>query len=217
MSGEVIACVIDPIRGRQAAIETLITGIEAGDFPVLLYTPLDARKVNEILDVQRRTGADILFFGRDDQAEHLRRAVDRMGTRSAASLLLQELAPEFRRLPMQLGAPCTGLFGGLSIPETVSELFALASVEVRTGNRWMNRAKLRGAERVLACARLMLTWDDVRDPASNLAHVAARAGIGSERALYNAYRDYSGLPPRRAARDLRTAELAARVASATRS
>lgn len=216
-SGEVAACVIDPIHRRQDTIEALIARIEAGDFPVVLYTTLDVNNVRAICDMQARSGADVLLREHDEQPEYLRRAIDRMGVPSAAPLALQELAPTFRQIPTQLGAPCVSLFAGLSIPGTVAEFFARSGVRERTGNNWMNRAGLRGAECVLGCARLMLTWDEVRDPASNLADVAARAGIGTERALNNAYRAYSGLPTRRAGRELTTREFALRAATATRS
>jgi hypothetical protein len=215
-AGEVAACVVDPFRGRPGVIETLAAALESGDFPVLLYTSLDGSRVREVLELQQRSGADVLFCVHDEQPEYLRRAIDRIGAVSLAPLLLRELAPEFNQLPDQLGARCAGLFGGWGIPKTTSEFFAYSRVNERTGIRWMKRARLRGTEDLLRCARLVLTWEDVRDPASNLADVALRAGIGTERALYNAYRNYCGLPPRRAARDLPTAELAIRAASAMR-
>lgn len=186
-AGEVAACVIDPCRGRPGTIETLVAGVEAGDFPVLLYAPLDGRTMGDVLDLQRHSRADILFCMHDEQPAYLRRAVDGLGVASTASLVLRDLAPEFRRIPTQLGAPCVGLFGGVPIPETVSDFFARSNVKDRTGNRWTHGAGLRGAEAVLGCARLALTWDDVCDPASNLAEVAERAGIGGERALFDAY------------------------------
>lgn len=215
-AGDVAACVVDPVRGRPGVMEMLGVGLETGDFPVLLYTPLDGSSIRDILELQRRSAADVLFCVHDEHPKYLRRAIDRMGLETAASLVLQELSPDFARLPAQLGAACVGLFGGVRIPETVSEFFARGDVTERTGNRWMGRARLRGAERLLGCARFVVTWDEIRDPESNLADVAERAGIGTERALYDAYRDYSGLPPRRAGRDLRTSEIVARAASAVR-
>jgi hypothetical protein len=215
-AGEVAACVIDPCSGRPGTIEALVAGVEAGDFPVLLYTLLNRSSVREILDLKRRSAADVLSCVHDEQPEYLRRAVDRLGLANAASLVLQELAPDFGRLPSQFGAECAGLFGGMSIPKSVSELFVRGDVKARTGNRWMNRVRLRSAECVLGCARLVLTWDGVCDPASNLAELAERAGIGGERALSDAYHYYCGLPPRRAGQQLATAEFAHRAALATR-
>ena len=217
MSNEVTACVLDPLGRRPDAIATLIAALGSGDFPVLLYTSLKGGAMHVILDLQRACGADILLRGHDEQPELLRAIVDQMGATTPASLVLRDLAPCFRRLPSVLGIQCVGLFGGQSIPATVPQFFSRAYLEQRTGNRWMRRVGLRDAEHLLGCARLMLTWNGVRDPAVNLELVAERAGIGTGRALTEAYHTYCGLPPRRAARELVTAAFAGLAASATRS
>lgn len=214
-AGEVAACIVDPLARRPEALDALRGAISAGDFPVLIYTSLDSRGIGDILQLQRCGDADLLFREHDEQPQYLRAAIERMGTPSAASLVLRELAPNFGWLPSLLGSQFVGAFGGLPIPRTVPELFRRGGVKQRTGNRCMTRAHLRDAEHVLGCARLVRTWAEVCDPRSNLALVAERAGIGTERALSNAYHAYCGFSSREAARELTTREFAARAASAT--
>lgn len=152
----------------------------------------------------------------EEQPEYLRCAIDRIGAASVGSLILLELSREFSRLPVRLGAAFAGLFAGSPIPRTTAELFVRAGLPERTGIRWIRRVGLRGAKDLLRCARLALTWEEVRNPRSNLADIASRAGIGTERALYNTYRDYCGLSPRRAGQELRTSDFADRTVSAIR-
>lgn len=57
-TGEVSAAVIDPACGRPGSIDALAVALELGAFPVLLYTALDGSSVRELLELQRRSGAE---------------------------------------------------------------------------------------------------------------------------------------------------------------
>jgi AraC-like DNA-binding protein len=210
-TGNAEACVIDPTGRRPGILELLVKTIEMHDCPVLIYAAIDKANIADILELQRCSAARLLLRGIDEQPELLRIELDQLGRASPSPLVLRDLAPALLQLPAGLRSTCIELFGGVDIPGSVPAFFQRAGVEERTGNRWMNRAGVVSAERLLASVRILHSWDDIHDHTLSLSRIAERAGFGTDRSLSAAYHVFCGLPPRRAARELSTGAFAARI------
>jgi AraC-like DNA-binding protein len=215
-NGGVEACVIDPTGRRAGVLGVLVRALEPQDCPVLIYASMDRASLADLIELQRCCTARLLLRGIDDQPELLRAELDQLGISSPAPQVLRELAPALLQLPAGLRATCIELFGGAKIPRSVQEFFERAGVEERTGSRWMNRVGIVSAERLLASARILRTWDDMHDGTLSLSYVAERAGFGTDRSLSAAYRMFCRVPPRRARRELTTGMFASRIAAGIR-
>lgn len=131
-----------------------------------------------------RAGARTLVLeGIDDQPERLRRALVALAPRRAVDAFLERIEPALAKLPPILAAAIVEMFRDPQASDGVRSLVARAGMTSRSIERWLGRAGLAPASRLVSVARLLRARIALAAPSVGLARAAAEAGLSSERVL----------------------------------
>lgn len=160
-----------------------------------------------------RAGAGTLVLeGIDDQPERLRRTLASLAPDRTLDAFLERISPSLDRLPPILGAAIVKLFRDPRGSGGVKTLAAEANMTSRSIERWLRRAALAPASRLVPAARLLRARSSLARADVGLARAAADAGLSSERALQRHARALLGISAA-ALRELSEPELRDRLLS----
>lgn len=181
---------------------------------VVLYTALSSAVVGaQIVQAMVIVPAELVVFDCEQEATTLRRAVSRGNSRSAPALLCRILSGRINLLRWELAARVIALFGGAPIPTSTQTFFAGLPVSAHSARGWLREARLRGAARLLAGARVARAFECAQSRRrGTLDDLAGSCGFAGVSGLDAACRLVAGLAPSRLLRTRDPADVAARIA-----
>lgn len=196
--GDVI--VVDPCTDRERdgarrARDLAAAHRREAPIPVIGYVSVTVAAIHAVDALVRAGAAEIIVRGVDDVSGGLEVAVRRAAAGSLAARLVGHLGEPFAALPRPLRAACHALFARPELTRCVDDLAAQARTTRRSLDRWLARAGLAPARRLLACSRVNAAFHLLAGGATRPARAAAALGYPSARALARELRALTGYTP----------------------
>lgn len=174
---------IDPRLVPPRSMDTLVSTVRRVGTPVLAYTQLTSLGMRTLLTLAAAGVRDVLIRGLDDDAPTLRRALDRLRQETLGGRVLGALAPALEVMPEPLRTAITARFVRPDAADTPHRLAANAGMNRRSLDRWVARSGIASARLLVAAPKLVLAYDQLRQPDATVADVAVRVGYSSPRSL----------------------------------
>jgi hypothetical protein len=149
----------------------------------------------------------------DNDPATLARVIRQSSDLSVPARVLSGVARRLERLPQDLATAVVSMYswGRLDFTDhTFARSLGHGEAAIRGA---LTSAGLASVGRLLRCARVARTYSALAERRRRLPVIAAAFGFGTDRTLANHVRDCTGLPPRRAVRDLNAGAFAARLVS----
>ncbi len=175
--------VIDPRLVPTRSMETLSLAVRQSGTPVLAYTALTSLGMRALLALSWAGIREVLIRGIDDDAPNVRRAIDRVRHETLGERVLGGLVSALEVMPGPLRAAVTARFVHPDSADTPLRLAVQAGINRRSLDRWMARSGITSARLLVAAPKLLLAYDQLRQPTVSVAMVAALAGYSSPRSL----------------------------------
>ena len=182
-AGRADLLLVDPRLVPPRSMESFIEAVRHAGTPVLAHTQLTSLGMRALLALSRAGIRDVLIRGVDDDAPSLRRAIDKLRQETLGGRVLGALAPALQLLPEPLRAAVATRFIRPDAADTPHRLAAHAGMNRRSLDRWVARSGIASARLLVAAPKLLLAYDQLRQPDSSVAEVAALVGYSSPRSL----------------------------------
>jgi AraC-like DNA-binding protein len=200
--GDADLLVVDPAArdGQLAdAIEEIVARQPA--LPVVVYTTLAPTSMRLVVRLARLGVQHVVLNRFDDEPRRFLELIERVPAHPLGELMLQELAPQLRALPIVLARALEQLIRSPSRVRNGQDLAALAGMTPRTLYRHLVPLGL-SARHLIVCARLLRAYTLLRGPDSRLKEVALKLGYVDPGILSEQLRDWTGYAPRDVRRQL---------------
>ncbi|HEX2779543.1 MAG TPA: helix-turn-helix domain-containing protein [Gemmatimonadaceae bacterium] len=163
------------------------------DIEVVVYSEPSITAIQRSFAWARAGARTLVLEGIDDEPERLRRTLAALVPRRAVDAFLERLAPSLDRLPPILAAAIVELFRNPRESAGVRTLAARVNMTSRSIERWLRRAGIAPASRLVPAARLLRARSSLDRADAGLARAAADAGLSSERVLQRQARALLGV------------------------
>lgn len=162
---------------------------------VVVYTTISPPAMRATVELARLGIRHIVLKGYDDSPRNFRALFDALASDFWASVLYQRLRIEWRDLPLPVLDALAFLFRFPDRVRTVGDLAAAAGVTARTLHRWLGRAGIVSAKRLVLAARVEWAHTLLRTGRLQVREVADRLGYVSPRQFRREVQLLTGLPP----------------------
>jgi hypothetical protein len=147
--------VVDVVGLRDDALGRLFSAARHANFTIVVYSELTPLTVHRVIDSIGDCVSDLIILGVSDGPILLRKRLARPILTNVSVSVLAGLANQIAILPRQLLARVVGMIAGGHIADSVTELAIESDVSVRSLDRWVRRAGIHSATRLLAAARIL--------------------------------------------------------------
>lgn len=182
-AGGADALVIDPRLVPPRSMDSLIQALRHVGTPLVAHTALTSLGMRALLALSRAGVREVLIRNVDDDAPSVRRALDRLRQETLGGRVLAGLGAALQLLPEPLRAAVIARFANPDPGDTPHRLAAHAGINRRSLDRWIARSGIISARLLVAAPKLVLAYDQLGQPDSSIADVAALAGYSSPRSL----------------------------------
>lgn len=188
--------VLEPSIVPPGEWPALLAFLQQTDIPtVVVYTTLAPPAMRATVELARLGVRHIVLKGYDDSPRTFRALFDALATEFWVSALHERLQPRLRPLPPRLREAVAYLFRAPHRVRSVGELAAVAGTTPRTIHRWLARAELPSAKRLVAAARVEWALALLRSDVLSVVDVAARLRYAHSRRLRREARLLTDRPP----------------------
>ena len=188
--------VVEPGVVPTAQWSHLVAMVQQADTPtVVVYTTTTPPAMRATVELARLGIRHIVLKGYDDTPGHLRALFDALAAEFWTSTLHARLAPGLAQAPAGVRDAVAYLFRSPDRVRDVAELAALAGVAPRTLRRWLERAGIASAKRLVLAARVEWAHALLRSGQLPVAEVARRLGYDSPRPFRRETLLLTALPP----------------------
>jgi AraC-like DNA-binding protein len=164
--------------------------------PVVIYTSITAPAMQATVELARRSGVrHVIFRGVDDTPSRLRALLLEIAGDPWHSALLPWVAARVARTPGGVGRAVGQLFRVPQQFHEVPDLARAAGMTRRTLERWLTRAGIVSAKRLVVSARVERGHHLLRESRADVADVARRLGYPSARLFARQVHLAIGRPP----------------------
>lgn len=194
--GDADLLVVDPsVRDGQLteAIEEIIA--RHPSLPVIIYTTLTPISMRLVVRLARLGVQHVVLNRFDDEPRRFLELIERVPAHPVAELMLQELAPQLRALPVVLARAIEQLIRSPSRARNNQELAALAGMTPRTLYRHLTPVGLHPRQ-LIVCGRLLRAYTFLRGPGNRLKEIALKLGYADPDILSEQLRDWTGYAPK---------------------
>jgi AraC-like DNA-binding protein len=189
--------VVDPVTdgsGRTDIVREIHR--EYPSLPIVLYTMLSASSMRAILELGRSGIEHVVLNRFDDERRRFLELLERLPGQALSDRMLRLLAPELSRLPVTMVRAIELLFRGPARFRNAQDLSAAAGTILRTLYRQLELAGIHSPRLLVAAARLLRVYSQLRDPGRQIKEVAATVGYHSQYQLTQLMRAFTGHTPR---------------------
>ncbi len=199
--------VVDPAV-RDGALAEAIEDIigRYPSLPVVVYTSLAPTAMRLVVRLARLGVQHVVLNRFDDEPRRFLDLIERVPAHPIAEMMLQELAPQLRALPVVLARAIEQLVRSPSRVKNTQELARMAGMIPRTLYRYLTPVGLQPRHLIVA-ARLLRAYTYLHAPSSRLKEVALKLGYVDPGLLSAQLRDWTGLSPKDFRRSVTPAEL----------
>lgn len=188
--------VLEPSIVPPAEWPSLLAFLKQTDVPtVVVYTTLAPPAMRATVELARLGVRHIVLKGYDDSPRTFRALFDTLATEYWDSALLARLRPRLRLLHPRAREAVSYLFRAPHRVRSVAELAGVAGATPRTLHRWLARAELPSAKRLVAAARVEWALSLLRSDDLSVVDVAARLRYAHSRRLRREARLLTDRPP----------------------
>jgi len=190
------AIVVDPrIDGGMdlEPLEALLGRFPA--LPVVLYTALSPDSVKAMVELAKHGVRHVVLRGFDDNPRRFRELLLELPARQVSDMVWAKVAPCLAGSPPLLERALWRLFDAPHRFEDVEAVAQAEGMTRRSFDRWLDRAGLASARKIVLGARLARAFYFLRDPAYQLSDVTRKVGLPSPRLLARQIRAATGLTP----------------------
>lgn len=188
--------VLEPSAVPPAQWDELLAYMRAAELPtVVVYTTLAPPAMLGTVELARLGVKHIVLKGYDDTPRHFRALFDLLSAELWRSPLHDQVAPMLGHLPGQIRDAVAYLFRAPHRVRDVAELAALAAVTPRTLHRWLGRAGIASAKRLVAAARVEWGVSQLRSGTQTVGLVAANLHYPTPRRFRREAHLLTGHPP----------------------
>ena len=182
-SGTADVLLVDPRLVPPRSMDAVVLAVRQAGTPVLAYTQLTSLAMRTLLVLAPAGVREVLIRGVDDDAPSLRRALEKVRQETLGGRVLGGLAPALELMPEPLRIAVTSRFVRPDASDTPHRLAAHAGMNRRSLDRWVARSGIASARLLVAAPKLLLAYDQLRQPDSSVADVAVLVGYSSPRSL----------------------------------
>ncbi|HVE79576.1 MAG TPA: hypothetical protein VNA89_11965 [Gemmatimonadaceae bacterium] len=206
--------VIDPCVDAPAAAAQLGAVLaRPRRVPVVVYTALTPAGAHRALALAQYGVRLVAFRGYDDTPCSLRALLRTAAASRASERLVDYLAAQISRLPRPLAGAVVQLLRSPAQITTVGEMARVAQLTQRSINRWLARAGIASAKRLVDGARTVTAYELLQNRALRVESVAMMFGCRSARRFARQVASVAGRPPSRLWREVDADAFVARVAA----
>ena len=162
---------------------------------LVVYTTLAPPAMRGTVELARLGVRHIVLKGYDDTPRHFRALFDALAAELWRSPLYDRVAPRLSTVPGRVRDAVAFLFRAPGRVRDVADLAALAGVTPRTLHRWLHRAGLPSAKRLVAAARVEWGIAQLRSGAQEVGAVADQLNYPSPRRFRREALLLTGRPP----------------------
>jgi AraC-like DNA-binding protein len=169
---------------------------EYPSLPIVVYTMLSGGSMRAILELGRAGIEHVVLNRFDDERRRFLELIERVPGQALSDQMLRLLAPELGRLPVTMVRAIELLFRGPSRFRNAQDLSAAAGTILRTLYRQLELAGIHSPRLLVAAARLLRVYSQLREPGRQIKEVAATVGYHSQYQLTQHMRAFTGHTPR---------------------
>jgi AraC-like DNA-binding protein len=164
--------------------------------PVVIYTSITAPAMQATVELARRSGVrHVIFRGVDDAPSRLRALLLEIAGDPWHSALLPWVVSRVARTPGGVERAVGQLFRAPQQFHDVADLARAAGMTRRTVERWLTRAGIASAKRLVVSARVERGHHLLRESRADVGEVARRLGYPSARLFARQVHLAIGRPP----------------------
>jgi hypothetical protein len=126
---------LDPGLLATEGLEVVLQAAIGAACTVILYGASDKTTAHRLLDAIAKAPTEPVVKDAPDGLALLARLLTIPAVHTAEALVLRSIAPQVRRMPAELAAAVTGMFGGRTLPEKPADLFSTCRASRRTCQR----------------------------------------------------------------------------------
>jgi AraC-like DNA-binding protein len=167
----------------------------AGTPTVVIYTTMTPPAMRATVELARLGIRHIVLKGYDDTPRHLRALFDALAAEFWTSALHARLAPRLCDAPPGIRDAVAFLFRSPDRVRDVPQLATIAGVAPRTLRRWLERAGIASAKRLILAARVEWAHALLRGGQLPVHEVARRLGYPTPRHFRRETQRLTALPP----------------------
>ena len=194
--------IVDPAMRDGAygdALEEIIAGHPS--LPVIVYTVLAPTAMRMVVRLARLNVQHVVLNRFDDEPRRFLDLIERVPAHPMAELMLQELAPSLRALPVVVSRAVEHLFRSPTRVKNSQELAKLAGMAPRSLYRHMAPAGMQ-PRHLIVCARLLRAYTLLRTPGSRLKEITVKVGYSDPDTLTKLLYEWTGQSPKDVRRDI---------------
>jgi AraC-like DNA-binding protein len=188
--------IVDPaLRDGQFSeeIEEIIAQHRA--LPVIVYTVLAPAAMRFVVRTVRLGVQHVVLNRFDDEPRRFLDLIERVPAHPMAELMLQELAPQLRALPVVVTRAIEQLFRSPARVKNSQDLARLAGMATRSLYRHTMPAGFQPRQLII-CARLLRAYTLLRAPGSRLKEITVKLGYSDPDTLSSLLHEWTGYTPR---------------------
>ena len=189
--------VVDPVADGNARTD-VVREIhrQFPSLPIVVYTMLSGVSMRAILELGRIGIEHVVLNRFDDERRRFLELLERVPGQALSDQMLRLLAPELAKLPVTMVRAIELLFRGPARFRNAQDLSAAAGTILRTLYRQLDLAGIHSPRMLVAAARLLRVYTQLRDPGRQIKEVAATVGYHSQYQLTQHMRTFTGHTPR---------------------
>lgn len=190
-----VGVIIDPSLLTVSTRDAALALLQQAPRPAVVYAPVSADGVQGAVAFARASAATVLFQSGEEDFQSLMQAIVAGVHPVLATRVLQGIAPELGRLPPVLRESISSMFAADALPETPLGLARRAAVSRRSLDRWLDRAGLVPARRLVAAPPLVRALGLLWDTRLSLRRIAFLCRYRSARRLHDHALELTGRDP----------------------
>ena len=204
---------VDPTLFRGEIVEALVGRVKQAGVAMTWYARMFPAAAGHVLRFQSEVGFESLLSVDDDLAT-VARVIGQSPALSVPACVLRGVARRVERLPADVATAVVSMYSWGRLNYT-DHSFArmLGHDEVRIKNALVS-AGLATVGRLQRCARVARVYAQLVEPGRPVSVCAEHGGFGTGRTLSAQVREFAGLAPRRAVRELNAEVFADRLVRA---
>ena len=188
--------ILEPSAVPPTQWDELLAYLRAAELPtVVVYTTLAPPAMLGTVELARLGVKHIVLKGYDDTPRHFRALFDLLSAELWRSPLHDRIAPMLDHLPGQVKDAVAYLFRAPNQVRDVADLASVAAVTPRTLHRWLARAGIASAKRLVAAARVEWGVAQLRSGSQSVELVAAHLHYPTTRRFRREAHLLTGYPP----------------------
>ena len=213
--------IVDPTTGGDHLAAERVTLLEgacmpAPAVPIIGYLSVSASGMRTVQSLARLGASEVVIRGVDDSCHALHSAVGRAVAACDGRGIVSAIAERLSFLPTSVATAIESAFKHPGQLRSVSDLAVAAHTTRRSLDRWLARAELPSARRLLACARANAAYLLLAGGTVRASQAASIVGYSSSRSLTREFQAITGQPAsavqRRLSRDAFAAAIERRLA-----